>query len=143
MATRLQIVPTAFRKPGQRRPRTEQGDFLAFVRSCPCLICNTTHNIQAAHIRFPSAMHGKPLTGVGTKPDDRHCVPLCESHHLMGPEAQHRSGELEWWKRQKIDPLIIAALLYSSFSVGDEDGATTIAVHAREITRNAGWFALA
>ena len=121
----------------QRRPRAEREGYLAFVRRLPCLICRVTNmtKIHAAHVRYHSFKHGKTETGVGRKPDDRWAVPLCESHHLLGPDAQHDSGEREWWESKKIDPLVIAALLYSHYSVNDEYAASQVAISAREISR--------
>ena len=119
----------------QRRPRAEREDYLAFVRRLPCVVCGRPDHVQAAHVRYPSYKHGKTDTGVGRKPDDRWAVPLCESHHLLGPDAQHGYGEREWWESKKIDPLVIAALLYSYFNVDDEYAASLVAISAREICR--------
>ncbi|MEM6903473.1 MAG: hypothetical protein AAF556_09580 [Pseudomonadota bacterium] len=79
---------------------------LAFVRQLPCLACGVDYGIHAAHIRFDSG------AGMGMKPGDNRVVPLCYLHHTEGPDAQHRSGEREWWRRRNINPISVAEHLY-------------------------------
>jgi hypothetical protein len=44
--------------------------------------------------------------------DDRWVVPLCHECHRTGKNAQHGSGEREWWEGHGIDPLPLAKQLY-------------------------------
>ncbi len=44
--------------------------------------------------------------------DDKWVNPLCPGHHRLYPDAQHNSGEAEWWSRQNIDPLATAEALW-------------------------------
>lgn len=118
----------------QRKPRRENGAQLAFVRSLPCLICGSTYEVHAAHIRYHDRYYGKELTGAGRKPSDVWSVPLCCEHHVLGPDAQHNRGEREWWALNGIDPLVIAALLTLHFHNDDYDGAVSVCRHAREIS---------
>jgi hypothetical protein len=109
----------------QRKPRIERGTHLAWIRTLPCLICGTDQDIEAAHIRYPSLLAGKPLTGVGTKPHDCWTVPLCRHHHTWGPDAQHnaRCSERDWWEQRGIDPIYAAALFWLHHSNDDWEGA--------------------
>jgi hypothetical protein len=43
------------------------------------------------------------------KPGDRYAVPLCTACH----EKQHRIGELTFWSALRIDPLNVAARLWT------------------------------
>ena len=46
--------------------------------------------------------------------DDKWALPLCPGHHRLNPDAQHNSGEAEWWSRQSVDPLATAARLWAA-----------------------------
>lgn len=130
MATQIRksAAPMATTK---RRPRVESGDRLDFCRKLPCLICSGES--EAAHVRYASYRHGKRETGMGEKSDDRWTVPLCDAHHRLSPDSQHSMGERKFWGLHGIDPLCIAALIHSAFTVADEDGARTVCLSAREL----------
>ncbi len=134
-ALRLDIPSTAFSGGGKqkRQPRRKEGSHLEFIRSLPCLICGTDWDIHAAHLRAGSLENGKRETGAGEKPNDSWTLPLCAEHHVLGPEAQHNSGELEWWKRHGIDPFVVALALYRASQAGDRDAALAIVELARAV----------
>jgi len=93
----------------QRHPRQFYPDHLAFIRTLPCLVCANDIETEAAHIRMSDWSIAKPMTGVGTKPDDYYTVPLCSEHHRQ----QHAHGnERKWWERFNIDPVKVALALY-------------------------------
>lgn len=123
----MQIRKSAAPLGTRRRPREKDGNRLDFCRKLPCLICGSAS--EAAHVRYASYSHGKRETGMAEKSDDRWTVPLCRSHHTM----QHAMSEREFWRCCQIDPLIVAALIQSAFSVGDEDGARMVSLGAREL----------
>lgn len=65
---------------------------------------------------MPNLKLGKPLTGMGTKPDDKYAVPLCAFHHRTGGKAsQHSMAEDKFWNLWGLDPFKIAALHYAKF----------------------------
>ena len=105
-----------------------EADHLAFIRALPCVICGTGQGIEAAHVRYAHADAGKEVTGNSTKPDPWWTVPLCPSCHRTGPDAQHKSGEREWWARHGYDPdcpsrsILTLCLLLWSYT-GDACGA--------------------
>jgi hypothetical protein len=102
-----------------RRPRQHDHSHLSFIRSLRCCVCGA-ENPDAAHIRSASPLHGKPPSGLGEKPSDKWCTPLCRTHH----EDQHRGNEMLWWKSKSIDPFALALSLYSA--TGDLDIADGI-----------------
>lgn len=57
-----------------------------FVASLPCVICDS-NQVQAAHIRANTG------GGMGLKPGDDWCIPLCCRCHA----EQHRIGERKFW----------------------------------------------
>ena len=92
------------------RSKREQKHFPAYldkIRECPCVICGA--QAEAAHVRMSSAAYGKT-----NGRNDKWCLPLCPHDHRLGPDAQHNSGEAEWWARKGIDPLEIAQRLWAS-----------------------------
>jgi hypothetical protein len=91
----------------QREPRQRDEKHLQYIRSLPCCICGGI-DTEAAHIRVGSINHGKRSTGMGEKPSDTWCVPLCNKHH----REQHDAGnELVWWEGYGIDPFMLAIKL--------------------------------
>lgn len=92
------------------RSKREQKHFPAYlrlIRHCPCVLCGA--QAEAAHVRMSSAKYNK-VNGR----NDKFVVPLCPGHHRLNPDAQHNSGEAEWWSRKAIDPLEIAQRLWAS-----------------------------
>ena len=107
----------------QRQPRKYEPDHLAWVRQLPCLLCGDNTSTEAAHIRMADIRVAKPITGVGTKPDDKYVLPLCSECH----RKQHHRGEERFWTdegRHHIDPVLIALALHSV--TGDHDAGMTI-----------------
>lgn len=89
----------------QKSARKFDGEHLDAIRQCPCIVCLKDPAGVAAHVRFASAKDGKPITGIGVKPDDERTVPLCPSCHTDSNDAQHVIGEAKFWARAKIDPI--------------------------------------
>ena len=74
---------------------------------------------------------GKPITGIGIRPDDRFVLPMCGKHH----RAQHDAGnERQFWQVEcGIDPVIYALALHSV--TGDWDAGTRIIQAALQFQR--------
>jgi hypothetical protein len=116
---RVRSLPTAFSKSPKRGPRDrkECPKFLAYLRTLPCVITHTRHNIHAAHIRFSDAASGKINPGIGKKPDDRHALPLCFELHTGDPrKSQHSMSERGFWQRYGVDPIATADKLWTIFN---------------------------
>jgi hypothetical protein len=96
-----------------RRKRDMDPGHLTALRACPCVVCLRTP-AEAAHIRMGSPEHGKPMTGIGIRPDDRWCLSLCPWHHRLAPDAQHKGSEREFYERHGIDPFALAVALYAA-----------------------------
>jgi hypothetical protein len=104
----------------QRRPRVEDKQHLAFIRTLRCCVCGAP-GPDPAHIRSASAIHGKRETGGAEKASDKWTVPLCRSHH----DDQHAAGnELLWWASKGIDPFGLALALHHAS--GDDEIAESI-----------------
>lgn len=117
----------------QRQPRVLDPGYLKFLHCLPSCVSGMAGDIHAAHVRFGSIAFGKRPTGAGEKPDDRWAVPLLAGEHLFGADAQHSHGEEGWWMKQGVNPLIVAALLYSHYKAGNTHGAETVCRYAKEI----------
>lgn len=98
---------------GPRRPRIQDRSHLAFIRQLPCVACFIEGRTEAAHIRFGDPEWDKRETGMAEKPDDKWSAPLCNLCHRDGQDAQHKSGERDWWAARSIDPLKLATELYA------------------------------
>lgn len=70
-----------------KHPRIEDPAHLAFIRTLPCVKCNTSP-CEAAHLRS-----GGTGGGMGMKPSDKWTLPLCHDCHAL----QHRVGEVTFW----------------------------------------------
>lgn len=94
----------------QRRPRERDDAHLEYLRQLPCLVCGDNVSVEAAHIRFTDRRAAKFNPGVGQKPSDFWCVPLCGRHH----REQHEMGNEEkfWTEVAMIDPISVAPWLY-------------------------------
>jgi hypothetical protein len=90
---------TVISKPVRERDR----EHLKFVSSQPCLVCGRTPS-DAHHVKFAEQR------AMGRKVSDRFTVPICRLHHR---ELHRRGNEQAWWESQGIDPLIVAATLWS------------------------------
>jgi hypothetical protein len=65
--------------------------YRTWIRSLPCAGCGQTPAGQAAHTGSDR--------GMGQKPSDYSCIPLCSDCHIGGPDAYHRWGKMEFEKR--------------------------------------------
>jgi hypothetical protein len=95
---------TVIGKPIRERDR----DHLRFVTSQGCVVCGRTPS-DAHHIRFAEQR------AMGRKVSDKFTVPICRLHHR---ELHRRGHERAWWHSQGIDPLQIAAVLWSRTHAG-------------------------
>jgi ERF superfamily len=94
----------AISKPVRERDR----DHLRFVAAQPCLVCGRTPS-DAHHIRFAEQR------ALGRKASDKFAVPICRLHHR---ELHRRGNERAWWQNQGIDPLVVAASLWTRAHAG-------------------------
>jgi hypothetical protein len=85
--------------------------YLAQIRALPCLKCGMDPCGEAAHIRRQSAALGK-RGGIGKKPADKWALPLCAGCHRDDDDSQHKIGELAFWTRVGLNPLLICTRLY-------------------------------
>lgn len=109
-----------------KKPRIDDKEHLAFIRTLPCVKCSALP-CEAAHIR--SGTDG----GTGLKPSDCWVVPLCAVHHY----EQHQKGELTFWGNlDKARQLAKHLYLLSGFShdgkkFHDHSSAANAIVRAR------------
>jgi ERF superfamily len=83
--------------------REQDRHHLRFVAAQPCLICGRTPS-DPHHIKFAE------LRALGRKVSDRFTVPLCRLHHR---ELHRRGNERLWWQNKGINPLPVAAALWT------------------------------
>lgn len=99
----------------QKPVRERDRHHLRFVAAQPCLVCARTPT-DAHHLKFAE------LRALGRKVSDRFTVPVCRLHHR---ELHRRGDERPWWEGHGIDPLPIAAALWSRTHARPTDVAST------------------
>jgi hypothetical protein len=92
------------------KPSGKSPTHLDLIRQLPCLLSGRP--AEAAHIRYADAAHGKGVSGMGRKPEDKWVVPLCPELHRLLNGCQHDSDEVGWWAQFRIDPLAVATELW-------------------------------
>ena len=112
-----------------RTARRHDKTHLDFIRQLMCLTCGDNTSVEAAHVRMADSRIGKPITGIGIRPDDRFVVPLCGRCH----RHQHSTSERIWWNRREIDPVLVALALFSVS--GDYEAAAKIVAAALRFQR--------
>lgn len=110
----------------QRMPREKLDRHLDFIRGLPCICCGDNTSVEAAHLRLSDARIAKVNAGVGQKPDDFFCVPLCGKHH----REQHTGSEERFWAYHQIDPILYALRLWSV--TGNHEVGCEVVSAARE-----------
>jgi hypothetical protein len=93
------------RKPARKAQKPDK-DYLALVRRCPCISCDTDPCREAAHVRMCAP--DKPMPGMGAKSDDQWALPLCHPCHMK----QHAMGEKPFWEGLGLNPLAICVKLW-------------------------------
>jgi hypothetical protein len=86
--------------PEPRRIRDR--DHVRYVAQQPCLVCGRSPS-DAHHLRFAQP------PALGRKVSDEFTVPLCRGHHR---EVHHCGDEAAWWTKTKINPRVIARVLW-------------------------------
>ena len=101
------------RKSKYARRRRDR-DYLAWIRSLPCLICGSRRS-EAAHLG---------ARAFGQKCSDRETGPLCAWDHRLGPRAQHALGRM-FWQHHGIDPARLIRELNDAYQARNraEDGS--------------------
>lgn len=110
----------------QKRPRVEDKQHLAWIRTLNCCICGKP-GPDPAHIRSANEIYGKSETGGQQKASDKWTVPLCRIHHdeqhdtklELSDARKEITAELRWWASKNIDPFGLALALFACS--GDDD----------------------
>ena len=76
-----------------------------FVASFPCVVCGNDTQVQCCHIRSIPKFGN---VGKGIR-DDRFCIPMCFTCHTQ----QHLIGELEFFEKYNINPILISMKIAS------------------------------
>jgi hypothetical protein len=97
--------------PRLRVEGERDADYLAMIRTLPCLKCGMEPS-EATHVRFACAAYGK-ASGLQKKPEDRWSLPLCAEDHRLARDAQHSRAEQSFWNELGINPLAACVRLYA------------------------------
>jgi len=96
------FIPKATTRRLDDKGPTRNAAWLVHIRSRPCLCCFNGHQQHPTEAHHPKGLF--PRT-TGKRISDLLCLPLCQWHHTIAPDALHRTGdEARWWRSQGIDP---------------------------------------
>jgi hypothetical protein len=104
-----------------------------FVASFPCVVCGNDTQVQCCHIRSIPKLGN---VGKGIR-DDRFCIPMCFTCHTQ----QHLIGELEFFEKYNINPILISMKLSiispcNKINQSKEGGAYNGRINYQEHIRN-------
>jgi hypothetical protein len=104
-----------------------------FVASFPCVVCGNDTQVQCCHIRSIPKLGN---VGKGIR-DDRFCIPMCFTCHTQ----QHLIGELEFFEKYNINPILISMKLASistciKINQAKQEGAYNGRINYKEHIRN-------
>lgn len=104
-----------------------------FVASFPCVVCGNDTQVQCCHIRSIPKVGN---VGKGIR-DDRFCIPMCFTCHTQ----QHLIGELEFFKKYNINPILISMKIASispcnKINQAKQEGAYNGKLNYQEHIRN-------
>jgi hypothetical protein len=104
-----------------------------FVASFPCVVCGNDNQVQCCHIRSIPKVGN---VGKGIR-DDRFCIPMCFTCHTQ----QHLIGELEFFEKYNINPILISMKLASispciKINQAKQEGAYNGKLNYQEHIRN-------
>ena len=83
----------------QRRREGNDDAYLALIRQLHCCVCGAQPPNDPHHLKSAAAAAERAF---GRRSTDRHCVPLCRTHHDL-IEAAGSRGELELFKDWHVD----------------------------------------
>jgi hypothetical protein len=96
---------------GQKEKRLRDKGYLKYLRTKPCCNCyriaSDWLDVVPHHIRMATG------GGVGVKPGDNHCVPLCVDCH----SDLHQHGEKTFWHNCAIDPHKVAQFHWGQYKL--------------------------
>ena len=104
-----------------------------FVASFPCVVCGNDTQVQCCHIRSIPKVGN---VGKGIR-DDRFCIPMCFTCHNL----QHQIGELEFFYKFNINPIVVSLKLAiispcNKINQAKQEGAYNGKLNYKEHIRN-------
>ena len=122
LTRRHKLKPTRMpvRREKPRRGPERSPEYLAWIRTLPCAVCQRPPTIylaiEAAHT------HGLGPRGFGQKSSDYSTIPLCFWHHRGDPDSYHEMGERRFAVRHGLDIPELVRRLNAEFLGRKEPG---------------------
>lgn len=126
----MRPLPRIARETGLHRRAPKEGlrsRHLAWIRTLPCVACDSDGPCDAAHVRKSDASL-KKLNAMGQKPDDKYTVALCARCHRA--DQHTKEGEGAFWARLGIDALDLSLRLWSV--TGNREAGIRAIMRARQ-----------
>ncbi len=96
------LVPKAATRRLDDKGPARSSDWLTRVRGMHCLCCAHGRQQHPTRAHHPKGLFPRTYS---VRISDLLCLPLCDWHHTIGPDALHRTlDEAGWWRRQGIEP---------------------------------------
>ena len=89
-------------------------DWLALVRTLPCVVCRNEIETEACHIKMADARFGKGIASLSKRENDWFVLPMCGRCH----REQHSGPERTFYEKHQIDAPALAVSMYLRRSEG-------------------------
>ncbi len=124
MPSRIKI--NRYKAPPPRKREGDSRDHLDFIKSLPCLVCGSRHNVDPHHLLKADDLP----KGMGRRNLDRYAIPLCRRDH----DALHAKGdEAAYFASKQIDYRSIPGFLWAIS--GDQEQGERIIRRSIEAAR--------
>lgn len=123
------LVPKITGRPMESKGPARSADWLGRIRSMPCLCCPHGRQQHPTRAHHPKGLFPRTM---GRRVSDLLCLPLCDGHHTLWPQALHQTGdEAAWWRSQGVDPYGVLLSILSGCREAERDEAIAMVKLAR------------
>ncbi|MDP3740342.1 MAG: hypothetical protein Q8R02_23345 [Hyphomonadaceae bacterium] len=124
------LVPKSTGRSLEDKGPARCADWLARIRGLPCLCCAHGRQQHPTRAHHPKGLFPRTM---GKRVSDLLCMPLCDWHHTLGPQALHQTGdEAAWWRSMGVEPYGVLLSILSGCREPERDEAIAFVKLNRE-----------
>ncbi len=91
----------------QKKKIFRSEEYKTFIRSKPCIYCGVEDDIESHH--EDDDFYN---SGMGLKPPDSQCLPICVKHHIP---VRHKMSAKEFYNLCNVDPKVMMVNYLTEF----------------------------